>query len=189
MKNCASAKFVMENTTYMTQSKTLIGTQTHRVDTLVCAPCVQIWQIRKHSSRMCADRALTRMNCELYHEVNCGQNERRLWKHYLPLRSVNIQNECPKWPIRNSLAVNHSPIYKHLWWPRHLWCNRWNNEWFDTLITKFFTDSVLSTQNMAQNSKLFCSLFSNMVKGAKKHRITRKPSACQPYVLRWPPDV
>ena len=157
MKNCASAKFVMENMTYMTQNKTVTETQTHPVDTLVCAPRVQIWQTRKHSSRMRADRALTRMSCGLCHEVSCGQNDRRLWKHYLPLRSVNIQNECPKWPIRNSLAVNHSPIYKHLW------CNRWNNEWFDTLITKFFTESVISTQNMAQNSKLFCSLFSNMV--------------------------
>ena len=58
-----------------------------------------------------------------------------------------------------------------------------------------FTDSVLFTRNMVQNSKLFFSLFSNMLKGTNKHRITRKhysrmPTASLPTIrasvaTRW----
>ena len=49
---------------------------------------------------MCTDRKVTKMSNNQVankdeqwpssHEADCEQNDRRLWKHYLPLRSVNI---------------------------------------------------------------------------------------------------
>ena len=52
---------------------------------------------RKHSSRMRTDHTVTSdwvankdEQWPSRHEANCGQNDRRLWKHYLPLRSVII---------------------------------------------------------------------------------------------------
>ena len=56
------------------------------------------WWIRKHSSRMRTDRAVTRSDREANkdeqwprsHEADCEQNHRRMWKHYLPLRPVKM---------------------------------------------------------------------------------------------------
>ena len=57
-----------------------------------------VYATRKHCSRMYTDRAVIRSDqvankdeqWPSIHEADCEQNHRRLWKHYLPLRSVII---------------------------------------------------------------------------------------------------
>ena len=71
--------------------------------------CVSVnaHKTRKHSSRMRTDRTVTSYRVASKddqwpskQEADCEQNDRHLWKHYLPLRSVITLRTCrPKLPF------------------------------------------------------------------------------------------